>query len=407
MTQKIENSTEDVWTVTAGKQDKEWNVEHVTGEEYIVYEDGERDDSNLVSLSNGNCDGTYFEYNQTCPHIDAARKVAELQEEEDDEYDILDDVDKQIERIENGEYDFLDDVDKQIERIENGEDVWTVTAGKQDKEWNVEHVTGDDYIVYEDGERYDSNLVSLSDGNCDGTYFEYNQTCPHIDAARNVAELQEEEDDEYDYAYRGWLFDKLLERIENGEDVWTVTAGEQDKEWNVEHVTGEEYIVYENGEREDSNLVSLSEGHCDGTYFEYNKTCPHIDAARKVAEIKEEEDDDYDYREWLLDKLLEDIENGEYIWTVTAGEKDKEWNVVYLSDDEYRVYEDVERVVEDGDRNLVSLAEGNCDGTYFEDNKTCPHIDAARKVAELQEEEDDEYDYYDWMSDKPRPNIKR
>ena len=200
----------------------------------------------------------------------------------------------------------------------------------------------------------------------------------------------------------------MTQKIENStEDVWTVTAGKQEKEWNVEHVTGDDYIVYEYGEREDSNLVSLAEGNCDGTYFEYNKTCPHIDAARKVAEIKEEEDDDYDYREWLLDKLLEDIENGEYIWTVTAGEKDKEWNVVYLSDDEYRVYEDVERVVEDGDRNLVSLAEGNCDGTYFEDNKTCPHIDAARKVAEIQEEEDDEYDYYDWLSDKPRPNIKR
>ena len=102
MTQKIENSTEDVWTVTAGKQEKEWNVEHVTGDDYIVYEDGERYDSNLVSLSDGNCDGTYFEYNQTCPHIDAARNVAELQEE-DDEYDYADWVDNQIERIENGE----------------------------------------------------------------------------------------------------------------------------------------------------------------------------------------------------------------------------------------------------------------------------------------------------------------
>jgi len=331
MTQKIENSTEDVWTVTAGKQEKEWNVEHVTGDDYIVYEDGEREDSNLVSLSEVNCDGTYFEYNKTCPHIDAARNVAEIKEEEDDEYDVLDDVDKQIEQIENGEYDvlddvdkqieqiengeydFLDDVDKQIEQIENGEDVWTVTAGKQDKEWNVEHVTGDDYIVYEDGEREDSNLVSLCEGHCDGTYFEYNKTCPHIDAARNVAEIQEEEEEEYDYAYRDWLFDKLLERIENGEYFWTVTAGEQDKEWYVENVTGDDYIVYELGEKEDSNLVSLSEGHCDGTYFEYNKTCPHIDAARNVAEIQEEEKDEYYYSDWLLDNQLERMENGEDI----------------------------------------------------------------------------------------------
>jgi hypothetical protein len=195
----------------------------------------------------------------------------------------------------------------------------------------------------------------------------------------------------------------MTEKIENGEDVWTVTAGEQDKEWNVEHVTGDDYIVYEDGERDDSNLVSLSEGHCDGTYFEYNKTCPHVDAARKVAEIQEEEEDEYDYAyaDWLFDKLLERIENGEYIWTVTAGEQDKEWNVVYLSDDEYYVYEDVDRVYEDGDRNLVSLAEGNCDGTYFEDNKTCPHIDAARKVVEIQEEEKEKDDYYysDWLLD--------
>ena len=112
MTENIENSTEDVWTVTAGKQDKEWNVEHVNGDDYIVYEDGERDDSNLVSLSDGNCDGTYFEYNKTCPHIDAARNVAEIQEEDDDEYDFADWVDKQ-----------LDWESDQLERIENGEDI--------------------------------------------------------------------------------------------------------------------------------------------------------------------------------------------------------------------------------------------------------------------------------------------
>ena len=96
--------------------------------------------------------------------------------------------------------------------------------------------------------------------------------------------------------------------------------------------------------------------------------------------------------------MTEKIETDD-IWTVTAGEKDKEWNVVYLSDDEYRVYED-------GERNLVSLSDGTCDGTYFEDNKTCPHIDAARNVAEIKEE-DNEYDFYDWLLDKPRPNIKR
>ena len=106
----------------------------------------------------------------------------------------------------------------------------------------------------------------------------------------------------------------MTQKIENStEDVWTVTAGKQEKEWNVEHVTGDDYIVYEDGEREDSNLVSLSEGHCDGTYFEYNKTCPHIDAARNVAEIQEEEKDEYYYSDWLLDNQLERMENGEDI----------------------------------------------------------------------------------------------
>ena len=286
------------------------------------------------------------------------------------------------------------------------DDIWTVTAGEKDKEWNVEHVTGEEYIVYEYGEREDSNLVSLSEVQCDGTYFEYNKTCPHIDAARKVAEIKEEEDDDYDY--REWLLDKLLEDIENGEYIWTVTAGEKDKEWNVVYLSDDEYRVYEDVERVvedgDRNLVSLAEGNCDGTYFEYNKTCPHIDAARNVAELQEEEDEyDYAYRGWLFDKLLERIENGEDVWTVTAGEKDKEWNVLQVPAEEYIVYENGVKY----DSYLVSLSDGTCDGTYFEDNKTCPHIDAARKVAELQEEEDDEYDYYDWMSDKPRPNIKR
>ena len=83
--------------VKAGKQNKEWVVENIEDSQYVVYSDGEDDDPNLVDVDSKHCDGTYFKYNSTCPHLDAAKEVHNKTESE---YGLW--VDEQIKNIEEG-----------------------------------------------------------------------------------------------------------------------------------------------------------------------------------------------------------------------------------------------------------------------------------------------------------------
>lgn len=75
-----------------------------------------------------------------------------------------------------------------------------------------------------------------------------------------------------------------------------IQAGAQDKKWIVEeHELGgdkRKYWVSETDEKaHEGNLVKVIEieemthYHCDGTYYEYHETCPHIEAVEKVEEL--------------------------------------------------------------------------------------------------------------------------
>jgi len=75
-----ENST--VHTVTAGEQEKEWRVE-ITGEDEYIVHYPDKDKSQIVTLKHTeHCTGTYFEYNESCPDIKAAKKAKRREEDE-------------------------------------------------------------------------------------------------------------------------------------------------------------------------------------------------------------------------------------------------------------------------------------------------------------------------------------
>lgn len=56
-------------------------------------------------------------------------------------------------------------------------------TGAQNKEWNVEKLEQDEYIVFDwETDEIDHNTVDTNSWDCDGTYYQYNPSCPHIDA---------------------------------------------------------------------------------------------------------------------------------------------------------------------------------------------------------------------------------
>jgi len=82
MSETSNHSNSTVHTVTAGKDEKEWEVEITEEDEYIVHYP-EKDKSQIVTLKGTeHCTGTYFEYNETCPHIKAAKKAKRREEDE-------------------------------------------------------------------------------------------------------------------------------------------------------------------------------------------------------------------------------------------------------------------------------------------------------------------------------------
>lgn len=56
-----------------------------------------------------------------------------------------------------------------------------------------------------------------------------------------------------------------------------------DREWIVLPKSEYQYIV-QYPEKDRSQVVDLDEEHCSGTYFEYNESCPHIEACQEVRE---------------------------------------------------------------------------------------------------------------------------
>lgn len=66
--------------------------------------------------------------------------------------------------------------------------------------------------------------------------------------------------------------------------------GKQNKIWQVVQIGDkvDEYAVQEHNTNEDANVVTYNseEEHCEGTYFQYNETCPHIEAVRQWDKIQ-------------------------------------------------------------------------------------------------------------------------
>lgn len=76
--------------------------------------------------------------------------------------------------------------------------------------------------------------------------------------------------------------------------IYTVTAGDQDKEWTVEILEDEFIVHYPNKNK--SQVVELYPHHCTGTNFQYNDKCPHVEAAMKAKwKMEDEKIGAYDY----------------------------------------------------------------------------------------------------------------
>jgi hypothetical protein len=66
---------DDIYRVRAGKQDILWCVEWMGSDSYWVYKQGKKNEGNVVSREGHYCDGTYFKYNDDCPHCKSVRKL--------------------------------------------------------------------------------------------------------------------------------------------------------------------------------------------------------------------------------------------------------------------------------------------------------------------------------------------
>lgn len=61
------------------------------------------------------------------------------------------------------------------------------------------------------------------------------------------------------------------------------------RRWTVIPKEDSEYIV-QYPDKDKSQVVNLDESHCTGTYFQYNDSCPHIEACQEVHEQRKDDD---------------------------------------------------------------------------------------------------------------------
>lgn len=62
-----------------GKQNKQWSVSNLYNGDFVVSDNTDVDDPDIVSQEVDNCNGTYFQYNPSCPHIEAVEEHQILQ----------------------------------------------------------------------------------------------------------------------------------------------------------------------------------------------------------------------------------------------------------------------------------------------------------------------------------------
>lgn len=65
-------------------------------------------------------------------------------------------------------------------------------------------------------------------------------------------------------------------------------TGKQNKIWEVEEIMNDDWKVSDSTKdvsEQDMNIVHWDYQGCEGTYFQYNKTCPHLEAVEKYKRI--------------------------------------------------------------------------------------------------------------------------
>ena len=131
------------------------------------------------------------------------------------------------------------------------------------------------------------------------------------------------------------------------EDEFRTVQGKSNQEFYVEQINKNSYVVYKENEKDDPNLVSTADKMtCDGTYFEYNGTCPHIDAVKDFISNKEYKTDFEEFKEsceGMYDIELEQvpIENLRVVLDEISGyietEVDYTGDVLFASDGQYNM----------------------------------------------------------------------
>jgi hypothetical protein len=63
--------------------------------------------------------------------------------------------------------------------------------------------------------------------------------------------------------------------------------GAEDRVWSVDHIEDQKYAVSDVDNDEDASLVDLDQNpKCEGTYYKYNPTCPHLQAVQDYLLLK-------------------------------------------------------------------------------------------------------------------------
>ncbi len=65
--------------IVAGKEDREWDVEHITDNQYAVHYTDRNKQAKIVDMDNTpSCTCSYREYHRTCPHEISVSKFESL-----------------------------------------------------------------------------------------------------------------------------------------------------------------------------------------------------------------------------------------------------------------------------------------------------------------------------------------
>lgn len=121
-------------------------------------------------------------------------------------------------------------------------------------------------------------------------------------------------------------------------------TGKQNKQWSVSNMYNGDFVVADQTEEDDPDIVSENIDHCNGTYFKYNDSCPHIQAVKEHQileriEIMDKTDaiEKIDFDE--IEAKVYVTQDDEYLVVRTDGEYGFIEFKIYYDDDGYVVRE--------------------------------------------------------------------